>query len=139
MTEMSAKAASPMGAASVDAPQEARLRDMTLSHMQATQPWTAPYSVEFEQSKKSEPHRSLLHDLMHVTKAVGILSSVAEWADHGSLRIARVDQAEYEGRIADLVMCALHMANNPPFGYESFDLERAVIERTERVNGVTWE
>ena len=111
---------------------------MTLSEMQATQPWTAPYSAHFEASKTYEPHRSLLHDLMHVTKAVGILSSVAEWADHGSIRHERVDQAEYEGRIADLVMCAMHMATNPPPGYRPFDVQRAVVERVERVNGVPW-
>ena len=116
----------------------------TLAWMQRTQPWTAPYSRAFVASKNgqgrvdAEPHRSLMHDLMHVTKAVGILASIAEWADHGSVRTGRVDQAEYEGRIADLVMCALHMANNPPEGYETFDLQRAVIERVERVNGVAW-
>lgn len=119
--------------------------------MQATQPWTAPYSREFMYSKRGddspsfhspylrpERHRSLMHDLMHVTKAIGVLASIAEWADHGSIRTQRVDQDEYEGRIADLIMCALHMANNPPEGYAQFDLERAVIERVERVNGVSW-
>jgi hypothetical protein len=120
--------------------------------MQRTQPWTAPYSREFEHSKRGdtdpmcphspyllpEQHRPLTHDLLHVTKAVGILASIAEWADHGSIRTERVDQAEFEGRIADLVMCALHMANNPPEGYDQFELQRAVIERVERVNGVKW-
>ena len=112
--------------------------ERTLAWMQQTQPWTAPYSPEFERSKADEPHRSLTHDLLHVTKAVGILASIGEWADHGNVRTERVDQAEYEGRIADLVMCALHMANNPPSGYEQFDLQRAVIERVERVNKVRW-
>ena len=112
---------------------------LSLAQMQSTQPWTAPYSEHFETSKRAEPHRSLMHDLMHVTKAVGVLSSIAEWADHGSIRTERVDQAEYEGRIADLVMCALHMANNPPQGYAAFVLHRAVVSRVERVNGVAWE
>jgi hypothetical protein len=111
---------------------------MDLRHMQETQPWTAPYTWPFEQSRRQEPHRSLLHDLMHVTKAVGVLSSIAEWADHGSVRHERVDQSEYEGRIADLVMCALHMANNPPVGYLHFDLHDAVVNRVERVNAVKW-
>lgn len=116
---------------------------MSLSVMQRTQPWTAPYSEAFEASKvgwshDAEPHRSLMHDLMHVTKAIGVLASIAEWADHGSIRLERVDQAEFEGRVADLVMCALHMAYNPPEGYKAFDLERAVIDRTERVNGASW-
>jgi hypothetical protein len=71
----------------------------------------------------------------HITKAVGILSSIAEWADHGRVRLDRVPQDEYEGRVADLVMCALHIANNPPEGYARFDLERAVVTRTEAVNG----
>ena len=123
----------------------------SLREMQETQPWSAPYSREFENSKRGgggwsphdperapEPHRSLMHDLMHVTKAVGILASIAEWADHGSVRLERVDQAEYEGRIADLIMCALHMANNPPSGYEQFDLQQAVIDRVERVNKTAW-
>ena len=111
---------------------------MNLRTMQDTQPWTAPYSTWFGISKDHEPHRPLMHDLMHVTKAVGILASVAEWADHDRINIGRVNQDEYEGRIADLVMCALHMANNPPKGYGQFDLETAVISRVERVNNVTW-
>jgi hypothetical protein len=111
---------------------------MNLHTMQQTQPWTAPYSPEYEQSKATEPHRSLLHDLMHIHKATGILSSIAEWADHGRVSLERVDQQEYEGRVSDLVMCALHIANNPPPGYHTFDLMDAVIERVERVNGVTW-
>lgn len=125
---------------------------LTLAWMQRTQPWTAPYSLSFEASKRgchpdddgqltgyrTEPHRSLMHDLMHVTKAVGVLASIAEWADHGNIRTERVDQAEYEGRIADLVMCALHMANNPPEGYAEFELQNSVVERVERVNNVTW-
>lgn len=111
-----------------------------LRSMQATQPWTAPYSPAFYTSVNSddERHRWLMHDLMHVTKAVGILASIAEWADHGSIRTERVDQAEYEGRIADLIMCALHMANNPPEGYGSFDLLDAVLDRVSRVNRVDW-
>lgn len=110
---------------------------MGLGRMQYTQPWTAPYSPAFEYSKLVEEHRTLMHDLMHLTKAIGILASIAEWADHGRLRQDRVDQGEYEGRVADLVMCALHIANNPPTGYTAFDLETAVIKRVERVNGVT--
>lgn len=110
----------------------------SLSRMQQTQPWTAPYSRRFENDKVIEPHRSLMHDLMHVSKAVGVLASVAEWADHGDTRTDRVSQAEYEGRLADLVICALHMTSNPPHGYTQFDLEEAVISRVERVNGVDW-
>jgi hypothetical protein len=106
-----------------------------LATMQNTQPWTAPYSDAFEASYDAEQHRRLTHDLLHITKAVGILASIAEWADHGRVRLDRVPQDEYEGRVADLVMCALHIANNPPEGYERFDLERAVITRTEAVNG----
>ena len=113
--------------------------------MQATQPWNVTYSNAFQQSKGGhwldgrqtvppELHRSLTHDILHVTKAVGILSSISEWADHGDVRLDRVDQGEYEARISDLVMCAMHMANNPPRGYSQFDLEAAVIARTERVN-----
>jgi len=121
------------------------MTEMSLREMQRTQPWTAPYSSAFEASKLglghaggAEPHRSLMHDLMHVMKAVGILSSIAEWADHGTVRLDRVDQAEFEGRIADLVMCALHMANNPPRDYDSFDLYVTVVDRVERVNGIEW-
>ena len=111
---------------------------MTLRQMQETQPWTAPYSDAFNASAESEPHRWLEHDLLHVTKAVGILASIAEWADHKTIRYDRVDQAEFEGRISDLVMCALHMANNPPAGYTSFDLYEAVVDRVERVNQTSW-
>lgn len=112
---------------------------MNLREMQQTQPWTAPYSRDFLSSADfGESHRWLMHDLMHVTKAVGVLSSVAEWADHGDVRHEKVDQAEYQGRIADLVMCALHMANNPPKGYEEFDLLDVVVERVDRVNKTDW-
>lgn len=111
---------------------------MNLREMQATQPWNALYSSRFVDSVQNEKHRWLTHDLLHVTKAVGILASIAEWADHGSIRTERVSQEEFEGRIADLVMCALHMANNAPKGYREFDLLNAVVNRVDRVNNADW-
>lgn len=108
--------------------------------MQATQPWNVQYSLNYRNNKLVEPHRSLMHDLMHITKAVGVLSSIAEWADHEVLNLDRINQEEYQHRIADLIMCAIHISNHPPIGYHVFDLEEEVISRTETVNKViNWE
>lgn len=51
--------------------------EMTLEWMQQTQPWTAPYSREFEHSKRGswpgmhpEQHRPLMHDLIERVERV---------------------------------------------------------------------
>lgn len=113
---------------------------LSLSEMQANQPWTAPYSAAYLESRDSlgEVHRDAMHAVLHLVKALGVLASVSEWADHTGgqpPRLDRVGQAEWEGRISDLVMCALYLANHPPNGYARFDLQQAVVDRTKQVNG----
>jgi hypothetical protein len=109
----------------------------TLAEMQAGQPWTAPYSKAYRESRDEggEGHRDALHALAHVVKAAGVLVSVCEWADHSDVRLDRVSQVDWQNRIADLVMNALYLANHPPPGYDRFNLQGAVVARTEQVNG----
>lgn len=116
--------------------------EMSLREMQRTQPWQANpwYTKEFENSVAAgEQHRWLAHDLAHIMKAVGVLASIVEGADHGRVRHDLATQADFEKRVADLVICALHIANNPTWGYSAFDLYGAVVERVETVNGVAWD
>lgn len=114
-------------------------RAMDLAEMQTRQPWKLEYSEEFLASIQDRGlHRSLAHDLHHIIKACGILSSIAEWADHGDTRKDRVSQKEFEARIADLVICAMHMASHTPFGYKEFNIYDAVVGRITDVNGPDW-
>lgn len=114
-------------------------RPMTMREMQRTQPWDVAYTDEFYYSiDRGERHRVMMHDLMHLTKSIGILCSIAEWYDHGMDPTTRVSQQEFENRLADLVMCAMHISNHPPRDYNPVDLFQAVVTRVNAVNGTNW-
>lgn len=101
---------------------------MNLRELQEKLPWTVHYNRKFRASEVA--HKDFQHALIHVIKASGKISSVINDAEHGGHDFNHESIAPY---VADLVVCALRMANTSP---KPFDLESAVIERIEKKNGV---
>lgn len=100
--------------------------ELTLKDIQDLLPWTIKYSKDFRNNP--QPHKDFTHAVIHVQKALGKVSAMIDDMDHG--KGARIDPSPY---VADLVVCALRMANTAP---RKFDLNKAVIERLEKKNGV---
>lgn len=100
----------------------------SLNSLQASQPWEIPYSNEFDQSKAENPARQISHDLMHVMKAVGRMADQCEKTDHGK---GPVDRQIFRDNLPDLVICAMHIANEL-----GIVLEWEVLETMERHHGV---
>lgn len=111
-----------------DAPQPEHTAPLSLRDMQARLPWTIPYSQAFTTS--SEPHRNLTHDVLHVMKSLGRIAAMAEDFDHGRPPRMTVEQLAKE--VADLPICALHIAKTNPLGV--FDLHDAVVRHSEMRN-----
>jgi hypothetical protein len=107
----------------------------TIRDLQTSLPWTIKYSTDFRGNPQA--HKDFGHALHHVGKALGRLHEFVDNMDHD--RALAVDfvknKAEYEKYVADLVVCALRLANTFPGG--TIDLERAVVERIESKNGVS--
>lgn len=101
-----------------------------LRHLQTHLPWTIPYSAEFETSANANPRRRVVHDILHVLKALGRVAADCEHADHG--RPTTMTPEAMAREVADLVTCALHIAR-----VVGFDLQDAVVGGLERRNGVT--
>lgn len=104
---------------------------MNLMEMQAKLPWGIEYSELFKQNPCI--HKDFQHALAHIMKAAGKLWTMIEAADHQTA-VANFPKAEVEKYLADLVICALRMANTSPSGL--IDLEKAVIARMETKNNV---
>jgi hypothetical protein len=102
---------------------------MTIRELQKSLPWTIRYDRDFRASPVG--HKDFQHALIHVMKATGKLASVVNDAEHAGSVFPPVEIDRY---IADLVICALRMANTIPG--RLLDLETAVVERIERKNGV---
>ncbi len=100
--------------------------DLTLRNIQNQLPWTIKYSRDFHANPQS--HKDFAHALTHVLKAAGKLAATVDDLDH-----RRESQDEYEKYIADLVICALRMANTAPI---PIDLHSAVINRLESKNEI---
>ena len=100
----------------------------SLRHLQAHLPWTIPYSEELEESADRNPLRRVGHDVLHVMKSLGRIAAEVENADHGRPRKLTGDAMAKE--VADLVICALHIAK-----LEGFDLQDAVVLNSEARNG----
>ncbi len=96
--------------------------------------WTArghrAYSAEFDEA--TSPWKHVDHALKHVLKAVGDIARILEPYDH--LSQSKITEEQFQEAIADLVNCALRMANMNPFG--KFDLMDALISRIESANGI---
>lgn len=111
---------------------------LTLRVLQHQLPWAIPYSPEFRASQQVERHRHLMHDLLHVYKSLGRIAAMAEKIDHA--KEPGLDTEALAQETADLVICALHIANTNPLGV--FDLQHAVLASLDRRNGsdlLEWE
>ena len=101
----------------------------SIRELQTQLPWTVHYHHDFRASPMS--HKDFGHALLHVFKAAGKLAAVVNDAEHAG---SEFKPEEVDPFIADLVICALRMANTCPG--RTIDLEAAVIERIENKNGV---
>lgn len=105
-----------------------------LKEIQLTLPWSTHYSREFKASPI--PHKDFTHALVHIGKAAGKLFGLVDDMDHRREVSDRPDlRQEYEKYLADLVICALRMANTFPGGV--IDLERATLKRLRDKNPST--
>lgn len=102
-------------------------RDLTLREIQTRLPWTVHYHRDFRASPMT--HKDFGHALLHVNKAVGKIAAVVNDAEHGG---SDFKPEEIDAYVADLVVCALRMANTCP-GHV-IDLQTKVIERIETKN-----
>ena len=104
-------------------------RNFTLRHLQLHQPWTVPYSEEFDTSNAANGFRQVGHDVLHAMKSLGRIAAEVERADHGRER--KLVGVPFHEEVASVVMCALHIAS-----IEGFDLGEAVVAFMEEKNGV---
>jgi hypothetical protein len=106
---------------------------MDIKTLQVRLPWTIKMSTDFRSNPQA--HKEFAHALLHVHKAGGKLAALVDDMDHRREDALKPElRADVEKAIADLVICALRLANTVPNG--PIDLERAVIERIESKNGV---
>jgi hypothetical protein len=108
------------------------INDMTtIRSLQTRLPWTGHYHRDFRNSPMT--HKDFGHALLHVHKAGGKLASIVNDAEHGGAfwenHATRFSVQKY---LADLVICALRMANTCPEGV--IDLEDAVMRRISSKN-----
>ncbi len=101
--------------------------DKTIRELQTGLPWTVHYHRDFRSSPMS--HKDFGHALLHIMKAAGKLAAVVNTAEHGGHNFDHASVAPY---IADMVVCALRMANTCPNGV--VDLQKAVEERIATKN-----
>lgn len=100
-----------------------------LSFLQENLPWTIHYDRDFRASPVE--HKDFQHALIHVMKASGKLASIVNDAEHGGTNWLDTKIDDY---LADLVICALRMANTVPG--RKVDLARAVVSRIETKNQI---
>lgn len=98
----------------------------TLQQLQVTLPWTVKYSIDFRANPQA--HKDFAHALHHIYKAGGKLADIVDDFDHRR----ETDDLRAKDWLADLVICALRMANTYPGGM--IDLQTAVITRLEAKN-----
>lgn len=101
--------------------------DLTIRQLQTQLPWTVHYHRDFRASPMT--HKDFGHALLHVTKACGKIAAVVNDAEHGG---SEFKPEEVDRFVADLVVCALRMANTCPG--RTIDLQRAVEDRIENKN-----
>lgn len=102
---------------------------VSIRDLQLQLPWTIRYHRDFRASPMS--WKDFGHALLHVTKALGKLAAVVNDAEHGG---SEFTPEEVDPYVADLVICALRLANTCPG--RVIDLEAAVLDRIEGKNGV---
>ena len=104
---------------------------VTLRQLQTSLPWTIRYSQDFRANPQT--HKDMSHALLHVVKATGKLCALADDMDHD--REVADDptlRERYAKYAADLVVCALRIANEFPGGH--IDLQEAVVNRIQTKN-----
>lgn len=102
---------------------------MNLKDIQVQLPWTVRYSQDFRMNPQS--HKDFTHAILHAQKALGKLAALADDMDHDK-NLADNISPEFGKYIADLVVCALRMANE--FPSQKIDLQYEVIKRIETKN-----
>lgn len=109
------------------------MTDLTIRGFQTNLPWTIRYSQDFRSSPMT--HKDFAHALHHVSKAAGKLHGLADDMDHDRAIADNKELKEQFGKyIADLVVCALRLANTFPGG--TIDLQTEVKNRIEIKNEV---
>ena len=103
---------------------------LTIAELQELLPWTIHYHRDFRDSKLK--HKDFQHALIHVMKATGKLAAIINQAEHQGNDFKPNDVNKY---VADLVICALRMANTNPGGRMNLQLE--VQHRIEDKNQMT--
>ena len=107
--------------------------EISLRQMQTTLPWTIRYSRDFRANPQT--HKDFAHALVHVIKATGKLSALVDDMDHDrEIADDPTLRDRYAKYVADLVVCALRIANEFPGGH--IDLQNAVVDRIESKNVV---
>lgn len=109
-------------------------RELTLRELQTRLPWTIRYSQDFRSSPCT--HKDFAHALHHVSKAAGKLHGLADDMDHDRALADDPTLGDQYGKyIADLVVCALRLANT--FPGRTLDLQALTVGRIEDKNGVS--
>lgn len=101
-----------------------------LHELQKVQPWDEDYLYSPNFQGDPRPYKHFQHALTHVVKAAGNLSAVIDDLDHG--RIPKASVTDIEHWIADLVNCAMRMANTHSV---PFNLWEALLQRIDQKNG----
>ena len=102
------------------------MTDQTLRELQSSLPWTAHYHRDFRSSPMT--HKDFGHALLHIHKAGGKIAAIIDDAEHGGVDFANLEQRAEVGKyVADMVICALRLANTCPDGV--LDLQRLVEDR----------
>ena len=116
---------------SVELDSEPCSSEISLREMQTTLPWTIRYSRDFRANPQT--HKDFAHALVHVIKATGKLSALVDDMDHDrEIADDPTLRDRYAKYVADLVVCALRIANEFPGGH--IDLQNAVVDRIESKN-----
>ena len=98
------------------------MTDKTIRELQSSLPWTAHYHRDFRNTPMV--HKDFSHALLHIHKAGGNLARIIDDAEHGGHEFEHEEVSKY---VADMVICALRMANTCPNGI--IDLQKTVEER----------
>lgn len=107
--------------------------DKSVRELQSSLPWTAHYHRDFRATPMT--HKDFGHALLHILKASGKLAAIIDDAEHGGYDWADpAKRADVEKYVADMVICALRMANTCPDGV--IDLQRAIDERMTSKNNL---
>ncbi|MBL4766303.1 MAG: hypothetical protein JKY94_01020 [Rhodobacteraceae bacterium] len=105
--------------------------DKTIRELQSGLPWTGHYHRDFRSTPMT--HKDFAHALLHIHKAGGKLATILDAAEHGGFDWADpAKRDEVSKYVADMVICALRMANTCPDGL--IDLQEAVETRLTAKN-----